>query len=247
MNYEELIKEIQEKILSGEFENIIKYKFKDKSLLLRALTHKSYAYYYKKNYNESNERLELLGDSVLSLSIIEILLKKYPNSHEGFISQLKAKIVSENALEKIAKTLQIDKFILLGRGEYNLGQNRRVSILADTVESIIGAIYIDGGFNEAKKFILNHFKNIIDLCCERKEFLDYKTKLQEYTQKKYKNKPKYKILKEDGPEHNKTFYVEVLINEKSYGMGTGKNKKEAEQNAAKEALEKINNPNIHQS
>lgn len=110
---------------------------------------------------------------------------------------------------------------------------------------MIGAIYKDSGLEEAKNFIYEHFKEIIELCCEKDFFKDYKTKLQEYTQKKYKNKPVYKVLKEEGPEHDKIFYIEVKINEKISGKGKGKNKKEAEQNAAKEALKKINNSNFY--
>ncbi len=247
MGYEKLIEKIKEKIICGELEKKIGYFFKNKNLLLRAISHKSYTYYFKKNYQESNERLELLGDAVLSLVIIEILLEKFPSFHEGKISSLKAKIVSELALEIIAKELNLDEYILLGRGEYNLGQNKQSSILADTVESIIGAIYKDGGLDEAKKFIKKHFEKIIELCSENKEFLDYKTKLQEIIQKKYKTIPEYVLINEIGPEHDKTFFVKVKIKDKFYGKGSGKTKKEAEQNAAKEAIKKIDNSNISQS
>ncbi len=247
MDFDEIILERKEKILSGELEKKLNYFFNNKNLLLRALSHKSYIFYAKHKYFESNERLELLGDSVLSLIIIENLLEKYPESSEGIVSKLKAKIVSENALETIAKKFDLEKYLLLGRGEFNLGQNKTTSILADAVESLIGAIYKDSGIENARKFILEHFQEVIELCCEKNYFRDYKTKLQEYTQKKYKNKPIYKVLKEEGPEHNKTFYIEVKINNKIYGKGKGRNKKEAEQNAAKEALEKINNSNIYKS
>ncbi len=247
MDFEEVIEKRKNKILSGELESKIGYFFKDKSILLKALSHKSYIFYSKLEYFESNERLELLGDSVLSLVIIETLLERYPESSEGIISKLKAKIVSETALENIAKKFELYEYLLLGRGEYNLGQNKTTSILADTVESIIGAIYIDSGLENARNFIKKHFEEIIELCCEKKFIKDYKTKLQEYTQKKYKNKPIYNVLKEEGPEHNKTFFIEVKVNDKIVGHGKGKNKKEAEQNAAKEALEKINHSNFYKS
>ena len=247
MDFEEIILKRKEKILSGELEEKLNYKFKNKELLLRALSHKSYIFYSKHKYHESNERLELLGDSVLSLIIIENLLQRYPESSEGVVSKLKAKIVSETALETIAKKFELYDYLLLGRGEFNLGQNNTTSILADTVESIIGAIYKDGGLGEVKKFIMEHFEEIIELCCEKNFFKDYKTKLQEYTQKNFKNKPVYRVLKEEGPEHNKTFYIEVEVNNKIFGQGKGRNKKEAEQNAAKEALKKINNSNFYKS
>ena len=247
MDYEEVILKIKEKIFSGEIEKKLNYHFKDKNLLLRALSHKSYIFYSKQKYFDSNERLELLGDSVLSLIIVEYLLKRYPEASEGIISKLKAKIVSETALEKIAKKFHLSEYLLLGRGELNLGQNKTISILADAVESLIGAIYKDSGLDGAKNFIYEHFTEIIELCCEKDFFKDYKTKLQEYTQKRYKSKPVYKVLKEEGPEHDKTFYIEVIINDKISGKGKGKNKKEAEQNAAKEALQKINYSNFHKS
>ncbi len=247
MDFEQVINKIKKRIISGELEEKLKYYFKNKVILLRALTHKSYIFYFKESYINSNERLELLGDSVLSLLIIELLLEKFPEEAEGFISKLKAKIVSEHALERIARKIHLENYLLLGRGEYNLKQHDKPSILADAVESIIGAIYIDGGLENARNFIKNHFEEIINLCCERKEFLDYKTKLQEYSQKRFKNKPFYKLLREEGPEHNKVFHVEVFLNKRSFGTGSGKNKKEAEQNAAKEALKKIDNSNFPQS
>ena len=247
MDFEELILKRKERILSGELEKKLNYNFRNKVLLLRALTHKSYIFYSRHKYYESNERLELLGDSVLSLIIVENLLKRYPESSEGIISKLKAKIVSETALETVAKKFKLYDYIILGRGEFNLGQNMTTSILADAVESLIGAIYRDGGLESAKNFIMEHFKEIIELCCENNFFKDYKTKLQEYTQKRFKNKPVYKVLKEEGPEHDKTFYIEVKVNGKIYGKGKGRNKKEAEQNAAKEALEKINYSSFYKS
>ena len=239
MKYQNSLYRIKEQILSGELEARLGYYFYNKELLIKALTHKSYTYYFKKEYTSSNERLEFLGDSVLGLIISEFLINKMPAEHEGKLTKIKSFIVSETSLYKVAENIGIERYILLGKSEFSSQNHDKSSIISDAVEAIIGAIYLDGGIEGAKKFIIKHFKKIIEKTIEEGLFIDYKSFLQEVIQKKYKSKPSYKVVKEEGPEHKKIFYVITEINGKEYGTGKGRNKKEAEQHAAKATLEII--------
>lgn len=212
--------------------------FKNLELLDLSLSHKSYV--NEINKNENNEKLEFLGDSILGFVITEYLYKTYPSLTEGELAKIKSFIVSENLLSNLAKNIKIDKYLLIGKGEELSGGRNKKTILSDTYESFLGAYYLDSNLTKVKKFILKYFVKEIELVISGKHEKDYKTLLQEFCQKKYKICPSYKMLKEEGPEHDKTFFVNVSLNEKIIGKGIGKSKKEAEKNAAKNAYLRLN-------
>ncbi len=218
-----------------EVENQIKYTFKNKNLLKRALTHRSSV----KDKKLSNERLEFLGDAVLELVVTEFLINNYPAIDEGKLSKIRAASVNTQALSKIARKLNLSKYIIVGKSEKKEGIVNNDSILEDTFEAIVGAIYLDRGLEKARKFIELHLVDTIKTIAEKGIIFDYKTHLQELTQKMFGCLPTYEIVKEEGQEHNKTFYCDVFVDNVKYGSGTGKSKKEAEKNAAKEAVEKL--------
>ncbi|MBQ8210005.1 MAG: ribonuclease III [Clostridia bacterium] len=219
-------------IYVNTFEKIIGYTFKDKSLIQTALTHSSYA-------NEMqgkipfNERLEFLGDSVLGMITAEYLYKNHPEMPEGQLTKLRASLVCEKSLHKFADSIRLGEFMSLGKGEINTGGRERPSILADAFESVIAAIYLDAGFEEAKKFVLGFISNA---SVEDNSISDYKSALQEIIQKNHGEILEYFMAGESGPDHAKTFIVEVKLNSNIIGTGTGRSKKQAEQMAAKEAL-----------
>lgn len=231
-----MIKIIKYDIELADIEEKIGYNFKNKELLIHALTHSSYN--SQRKANEYNERLEFLGDSVLQLCISEYLFNRLKNKLEGELTKIRSLIVCENSLLNIAKLWDIGSFLLMGKGEELTGGRERVSILADSVESVIAAVYLDSSFEEARKFILQKFSAIIDKAIQNKIILDYKTKLQELVQKNGEVSIKYNLISEEGPAHRRKFCIEVKINDVNIGIGTGYSKKEAEQNAAKEALKK---------
>ncbi|MCQ2468957.1 MAG: ribonuclease III [Ruminococcus sp.] len=217
-----------------EFEQIIGYTFKDKELIHHALSHSSYAN-ERKRANGSNERLEFLGDSVLSIVVSDYLYKNL-NVPEGDLTKLRASLVCEKSLHVFAKKIQLGEFLLLGKGEENTGGRERPSILADAFEAVIAAIYLDGGMAPAAKHILRFMPEDIKVS-KKPVFDDFKTLLQEIVQKNPEEKVEYVLIGEEGPDHNKRFVVEVCLNSQVIGKGKGKSKKEAEQLAAKEALE----------
>lgn len=218
-----------------EFENIIEYKFKNKEYILEALTHSSYSN-ENKEY-DFNERLEFLGDSVLSIVVSEYLFKKERNLPEGELTKLRANIVCEESLSEAANEINLGIYMLLGKGEEATGGRYRMSILADAFEAVIAAIYLDGGLEPARVFILKYMEGIICDSRKGKIFRDYKTHLQEVLQGKGESNIWYRLVDEKGPDHNKRFIMEVGINERVLGIGEGKSKKEAEQIAAKKALQ----------
>jgi len=220
-----------------KFEKIIDYKFKNKEYILEALTHSSYSNENKK-YN-FNERLEFLGDSVLSIVVSDYLFNNERELPEGELTKLRASIVCEESLSEVANKINLGEYMLLGKGEEATGGRERISILADAFEAVIAAIYQDGTIEDAKKFILNNMEYLISDARRGKIFRDYKTHLQEILQGKGENNIWYKLVDEKGPDHNKRFVMEVGINEEVLGLGEGKSKKEAEQSAAKFALDKI--------
>jgi ribonuclease-3 len=222
-------------------EEKIHYFFKDKGKLLMALTHSSYANEKKTGGLESNERLEFLGDAVLNIITSEYIYKHYPGLSEGEMTKTRASIVCEASLVKCANSIMLGKYLLLGKGEENTGGRNRTSILSDAFEALIGAIYLDGGFKEASNFLFSVMNDIFGDFRESTAFVDYKTQFQELIQKKGDQGISYKIMYEEGPDHNKVFGVQVLVGNKVLGAGEGRSKKEAEQNAAKNALEKIRN------
>ncbi len=218
-----------------ELEAKIGYEFNDIGLLSEALTHSSFSN-ENKNKIKCNERLEFLGDSVLSLVVTNYIFLNFEQLPEGDLTQLRASLVCEKALYKFAKMIDLGNFIKLSRGERHGGGADRPSILSDAFEALIAAIFLDGGYERARDFILKfiplEIKNI-----HKKPIKDYKTTLQEIVQKNPGEKLLYRLVGESGPDHNKHFVSEVLLNSNSIGKGGGKSKKEAEQQAAREALE----------
>lgn len=222
-----------------EFESIIKYSFKNKQLLTLALTHSSYGNEHKKEKYENNERVEFLGDAALDLIISRYIFDMFPFMPEGELTKLRAGVVCETSLARVAVDLRIGEFLLLGKGEENTGGRTRDSILADAVEAVIGAIYLDGGFVEAEKFVIGIMANAVENLKTSYRTIDCKTHLQEVIQKTSKNPIAYSIVDEKGPDHNKVFIAEVRHNDKVIGVGNGRSKKEAEQSAASDALSKL--------
>ena len=210
------------------------YKFKDERLLQRALTHTSYANECNEGHNKSNERLEFLGDSVLGIITAEHFYLNFKDLPEGELTKLRAATVCENSLSSFARQLGLGEYLLLGKGEMCTGGSDRPSILAEAFEALIAAIYLDGGIEEAKKFVLKYVDKAVE---EHRGFKDYKTVLQEVIQKNPGEVIEYVLVKESGPDHNKRFEVEVHLNSNVIGKGVGTSKKKAEQLAAKEALE----------
>lgn len=218
------IRELQEKL---------GYKFADESLLIRALSHSSYV---NENHSagDSNERLEFLGDSVLGLVTAENFYTNYKKLPEGELTKLRAATVCEKSLAGFAQQLELGKYLLLGKGENLTGGRNRPSIQADAFEAIIAAIYLDGGMEEARKFVLKYIDEAIR---QHQSFKDYKTMLQEVVQRNPGEIVEYVLVGESGPDHDKRFAVEVHLNSNVIGKGVGKSKKRAEQEAAREALE----------
>lgn len=225
------------------FQNVLGYFFRKTDLLREALTHKSYLNELrtteKNRPAQDNERLEFLGDAVLDLAISEHLILLYPLSTEGDLSKMKARIVSEVTLARVAKRLGIGEFLLLGKGEERTRGREKPSILADSLEALIAAVYQDGGFEIARTVILRIFEEEIHGLDQRREDVDYKTELQECCQRDFDVLPTYRVLRESGPDHQKLFEVELTIKDEVYGIGRGRSKKEAEQQAAKQALQKL--------
>ena len=214
------------------FQNHAELRFRKLDFLNLAFCHRSYANESHNNI-DNNEKLEFLGDSVLGLVASEYLFYLLPDKAEGELARIKSFVVSENILSAIARKIKIDNYILIGRGEEYSGGRSKKAILADCLEAIIGAYYLDSGLKDTRVFILTHIVPEIMKVIEDRHDKDYKTLFQEFVQKKYKTYPKYKLIKKIGPDHDKTFVVEVKIKEKTLGCGEGKNKKTAEQNAAR--------------
>lgn len=222
-----------------EFEKTIDYKFKNKKLLERALTHSSYNR-EKNTRHQDNERLEFLGDAFFDAIISAELFKKMEDSAEGRLTKTRALIVCEDSLAGVARKIGVGQHILMGHGEELTGGRERNSTLADAMEAVIGAIYLDGGYKAARDFVLRKFDDIINEAVEGRLFSDYKSEIQEVLQKSGHNKPiVYEIDREEGPDHDKTFFVHLSYNGRILGKGKGKSKKEAEQSAAKTALDTV--------
>ncbi|OQY42019.1 MAG: ribonuclease III [Fusobacteriia bacterium 4572_74] len=222
-----------------ELEKILGHTFKDKKLLKHALLHRSYGNENKGYKKISNERLELLGDAVLDLVVTEYLYKNFKESSEGDLAKLKSMVVSEPVLAKISRKLKLGEYLFLSKGEEVTGGRDRSSILGDVFESVLGAIYLDSNLETAKKYGLSHLVYEIEHIYENDELIDFKTALQEYSQRKYKEVPIYELIGENGPDHAKFFKIGVFMNKKLVGSGEGKNKKTAEQKAAKHACDSL--------
>lgn len=216
-----------------QLEEVIGYQFKNRELLKEALTHSSFANEQKINKSRDYERLEFLGDAVLELVSSEFLFRTHPDMPEGKLTRTRASMVCEPALAHCAKDLELNQYIRLGKGEEMTGGRNRDSIISDAMEAVIGSLYLDGGFEAAHafihKFILSDLENKI-------LFYDAKTVLQEMIQETPQGNLHYELLKEEGPDHNKCFWVEAFVNGKAISKGSGKTKKAAEQQAAYEAI-----------
>jgi len=216
-------------------EKSIGYVFNNKGLLKEALTHTSYAY---ENHIKSNERLEYLGDSILEFVISEYLFSEYRQLSEGEMTKVRANVVCEDSLFEIAKRHNFSDFLYLGKSEKH-SQNSKKAIMADSVEAVIAAIYLDSDLECSKKFIIENLKDTIEISSKNVGMKDYKTVLQEKLQINGEVKIQYNVLREDGPDHDKTFIIEVSCNGKVLAEGKGKNKKNAEMEAARNALQKL--------
>lgn len=219
-------------------QDIINYNFKDTDLLIEALSHSSYCNERKINQINCNERMEFLGDAVLELVSSMFLYSEHPEYREGELSKLRASLVCEKSLAPCAERIGLGKYVLLGRGEDLSGGRQKPSILSDALEAIIGAVFLDGGFEEASDFIYSFILNGEALA--NIGFKDYKTCLQELVQAQHHTALVYEVLNMEGPEHDRTYTVRVLLEEKELGRGTGKSKKQAEMAAAKEAINNYN-------
>lgn len=217
----------------NEFQSKIGYTFKNRHLLEQALTHSSYANEKHMKKHSDNERLEFLGDAVLEIVSSEFLFINYPQKPEGELTKLRASIVCEPTLALCTKPLDLGKYLRLGRGEDHTGGRKRKSILSDALEAVIGAIYLDGGFTNAKEFVLRFIMTDIE---NKQLFYDSKTILQEIVQENGTQPVEYILVKEEGPDHNKNFSVEARVNGKVMGQGSGHTKKAAEQAAAYQAI-----------
>ena len=217
----------------SKLEEIIGYKFNDKQLIIEALTHKS----YKKPYN--NERLEFLGDAVLDLIVGEYLYSKFPTKDEGTLSKIRASLVNEGGFAKLAKVLKLGEFLFLSTAEENNKGRTKKSLLSNAFEALMGAVYLEGGLEKTRDIAVklleeNYPKIDLDSLCK-----DYKTSLQELTQAVYGTTPTYTLVGSTGPDHDKVFEVAILLNNKEIAKAKGKSKKEAQQDAAKIALDKL--------
>jgi len=223
----------------SKFQERIGYQFSNSNLLQKALVHRSYLNQIGGQIDQSFERLEFLGDSVLGFVVSEFLFLKFSNEMEGKLSKRRAKIVNEITLSECARKIELGAYILLSDEEESFGGRDRPSILADAFEAFLGALFLDGGIAAAKAIIYQFLLTDVDAIFASERLKDHKSALQEYTQRIYKEPPVYRVINETGPDHQKTFTIEALINGKRSGVGQGKNKKEAEQMAAKEALQGI--------
>ena len=221
----------------SDLERELGYTFREKRLLENALTHSSYANEKWKNSLASNERLEFLGDSILGFVVAEYMYRKYPDHPEGDLTRRRADLVCETSLAQVAARLDLGAYLLLGHGEEQGGGRTRNSITADAVESVIAAAYLDGGFQAAKGIVDRLI--LSDVPKGRPRNFDFKTALQELVQRRKNQVLAYTLLEESGPDHDKTFRVEVTLNGEVVGMGTGSSKKRAEQAAAEMAVDRL--------
>lgn len=220
----------------ADLEKRFGYVFKNRKLLTEALTHRSF---YHENPDKSiahNERLEFLGDSVLGFVIVEYLFSSDKEFTESVMAKIKSYLVKESILSEIADSISLGKYLKLGKGEEATGGRAKKSILADTIEALLGAVYLDGGYKKVKAVVLELFRKEIDTLMDSTRFYDFKTELQEKTQLLFGVLPEYRVVKQEGEEHEKVFTIEVFIEGKKFGKGSGKSKKEAQTLAAREAL-----------
>ena len=219
-----------------EIQSIINYSFKSVDLLYKAMTHSSYVNDHKIDKINCNERLEFLGDAVLELLSSEYLYDNYPDKSEGELTKLRASLVSEFPLANVARNIGLGEYIMLSKGEENTGGRERDSIISDAVEALLGAIYLDGGMEPARNFVYKYVVNDIE---KKQLFNDSKTVLQEIVQKYKLGILSYKLVRDDGPDHMKEYEVNCMLDNKAVGSGVGKTKKNAQQKAAFDAINKL--------
>lgn len=215
------------------------YTFGDRGVLLQSLTHKSYGHEFfqdKPIALRDNERLEFLGDAILDVVVSDILLESFPNANEGQLSKMRAAVVNEKTLALLARSIRIQDCVRLGKGEAQTGGNEKISILSSTLEAVIAAIYLDGGFNAVYPVVRHLFGPLFVEERELMAFYDHKTQLQEIVQARWKVTPTYHLVEAHGPDHAKIFEIEVRMNGKTLAVARGSSKKDAEQNAARTAI-----------
>ncbi len=231
----------EEKKRLTSLEKDLGYFFKKKETLQRAITHRSYVNEKRLSPDRHNERLEFLGDAVLELVISEFLMERHPDFTEGQLSKLRAAIVNEKQLATLARQLRLGEFLFLGKGEEQTSGREKNSLLADAFEALLGAVYLDGGFKKVTAVIRKQYHLLLDKGPLQEFYQDFKTELQERTQALFHSIPRYKLVAEIGPDHSKTFEIELYVRDRLMGKGLGRSKKEAEQVAAQQALEQLVN------
>ncbi len=220
----------------SRLEQLLGYEFSDAGLMHQALTHKSFSN-EQPEFIPHNERLEFLGDAVLELAISDLVFRRFPDIPEGGLTRIRAEIVSEKGLTDIARQLQIGDFLRLGRGEMNNQGQQKPSLLSDALEALLGAVFQDGGFDAACGVVEKNFSAVIDTSAQMRYGSDHKTCLQERLQSRHNRLPEYRLSQIEGPDHNRTFFMEVYFNNRLLGRGSGSSKKGAEQEAAAAALD----------
>ena len=220
-------------------EDRLGYRFKEITWLDQALTHKSFIYETNHPEKTANEVLEFLGDSVLNLAVSFLLFLKFADAQEGTLSMLRSQLVKRSSLASLSKELQLEGYLLLGKSQQLNGGTQKSSILANTYEALVGAIFMDSGFDQALDIIKGHFETYLQTNAPSELFNDFKSLLQIYSQQFHGVSPQYRMMNESGPDHDKSFQASVMIGNEVKGLGWGKSKKEAEQEAAKDALEEI--------
>ncbi len=218
---------------------ILTYRFRNADLLVQALTHKSYTHENLQNEPFDNERFEFLGDAVLNLAMSHLVMERFFDLSEGELTRIRALVVNEKALARVSKRLGLGRFILLGKGEEQTGGREKTSILANCYEAVLGAVYLDGGYEDASRILHLHFSEVLTELGKKTARQNFKSLLQEQTQNRYQTVPRYAVVSVSGPDHEKQFRVSVSIQGVAMGHGEGKTKKEAEQKAAEEALGRL--------
>jgi ribonuclease-3 len=222
----------------------LEHRFRDPSLLRQALVHRSYAHENPEKAAGDNERLEFLGDAVLSVTMAHLLVERFPDLNEGDLSRLRASLVNERRLAQVGRAMGLGRLLLLGKGEEQSGGRRKPSLIADAVEAVLGAVYLDGGLEAAFRVVRKFLGPLLEEEAEAADPLrtldkDFKTRLQEITQARFRRTPAYAVEGEDGPDHDKTFHVAVILDDRVLARGSGKSKKAAEQDAARKAVERL--------
>ncbi|MBP1697055.1 MAG: Ribonuclease [Deltaproteobacteria bacterium] len=221
-------------------EDRLGYRFKEITWLDQALTHKSFIYETNHPEKGANEVLEFLGDSVLNLAVSYLLFLKSPDAQEGTLSMMRSQLVKRSSLAFLSKELQLEGYLLLGKSQQLNGGTQKSSILANTYEALVGAIFMDSGFDQALDIVKGHFETYLQTNTPPELFNDFKSLLQIYSQQFHGVSPQYRVMNESGPDHDKRFQASVIIGDEVKGLGWGKSKKEAEQEAAKNAMEEMN-------